>query len=153
VIVNDTDHLWGHQGSDGVWVWRSFLRGHNVLFMEELLPSPTWQDSARDAMGQARRFSREIDLARMMPAPALVQTGYALADRGREYLAFQDGSQGEFWIELKDAPGTYSVEWLDVMTGKMVPGRPIEGGGRRLLTTPFPGPAVAHVKRAGSSPP
>ena len=34
-----------------------------------------------------------------------------------------------------------------------VPGRSIEGGGRRLLTTPFPGPAVAHVKRSGSSPP
>jgi hypothetical protein len=153
VIVNDTDHLWGHQGGDGVWVWRSFLRGHNVLFMEELLPSPTWQDSARDAMGQARRFSREIDLARMTPAPELVQTGYVLADRGREYFAFQDGGQGEFWIELKDAPGMYAVKWLDVMTGKMVPGRPIEGGGRRLLTTPFPGPAVAHVKRSGSSPP
>ena len=103
MIVNDTDHLWGHQGGDGVWVWRSFLRGLNVLFMEELLPSPTWQDSARDAMGQVRRFSRKIDLARMVPAPELVQTGYVLADRGREYLAFQDGGQGEFWIELKDA--------------------------------------------------
>jgi hypothetical protein len=150
VIVNDTDHLWGHQGGDNVWVWRSFLRGHNVLFMEELLPSPTWQDSARDAMGQSRRFSRKIDLARMVPVPELVQTGYVLADRSREYLAFQDGGQGEFWIELKDAPGTFAVEWLDVMTGKAVPGRPIEGGGRRLLTTPFPGPAVAHVKRSGS---
>ena len=102
VIVNDTDHLWGHQGGDNVWVWRSFLRGLNVLFMEELLPSPTWQDSARDAMGQVRRFSRKIDLARMVPVPELVQTGYVLADRGREYLAFQDGGQGEFWIELKD---------------------------------------------------
>ena len=67
MIVNDTDHLWGHTGGDSVWVWRSFLRGLNVLFMEELLPSPTWQDSARAAMGQARRFSRKIDLARMVP--------------------------------------------------------------------------------------
>jgi hypothetical protein len=141
---------WGHQGGDNVWVWRSFLRGLNVLFMEELLPSPTWQDSARDAMGQSRRFSRKIDLARMVPVPELVQTGYVLADRGREYLAFQDGGQGEFWIELKDAPGTFAVEWLNVTTGKAVPGRPIEGGGRRLLTTPFPGPAVAHVKWSGS---
>jgi len=150
VIVNDTDHLWGHQGGDNVWVWRSFLRGLNVLFMEELLPSPTWQDSARDAMGQARRLSQRIDLARMVPAPELAQTGYVLANRGREYLAFQDGGQGEFWIELKDAPGTFAVEWLDVMTGKAVPGRAIEGGGRRLLTTPFPGPAVAYVKLSGS---
>jgi hypothetical protein len=150
VIVNDTDHLWGHQGGDAVWVWRSFLRGLNILFMEELLPSPTWQDSARDAMGQVRRFSQKIDLARMVPAPELAQTGYVLADRGREYLAFQDGGQGEFWIELKDAPGTFAVEWLDVMTGKSVPGRTIEGGGRRPITTPFPGPAVAHLKKSGS---
>src|SRR5262249_37173526 len=30
VIVNDTDHLWGHQGGDGVWVWKSVTRGLNV---------------------------------------------------------------------------------------------------------------------------
>ena len=51
VIVNDTDHLWGHTGGDSVWVWKSFLRGLNVLFMEELLPSPTWQDSAQNGDG------------------------------------------------------------------------------------------------------
>ena len=31
VIVNDTDHLWGHTGGDNVWVWKSFTRGLNVL--------------------------------------------------------------------------------------------------------------------------
>jgi hypothetical protein len=86
----------------------------------------------------------------MVTAPELVQTGHVLADRGREYLAFQDGGQGEFWIELEDAPRTFAVEWLDVLTGKAVPGQPTAGGGGRLLTTPFPGPAVAHVKRSGS---
>ena len=55
--MNDTDHLWGHTGGDNIWVWRSFTRGLNVLFMEELLPSPTWQDSARTAMGQVRRYA------------------------------------------------------------------------------------------------
>jgi hypothetical protein len=148
VIVNDTDHLWGHTGGDGVWVWRSFLRGLNVLFMEELLPSPIWQDSARAAMGQARRLSQTIDLAHMVPVPALAQTGYLLAKTGQEYVAFQDGSQGEFWIELKDAPGTYAVEWLNTTTGATVPGKPIAGGGRRVFTSPFPGPAVLHLKRA-----
>jgi hypothetical protein len=57
VIVNDTDHLWGHQGGDAVWVWRSFTRGLNVLFMEELTPSPTWQDSARQ--GKIISFPRK----------------------------------------------------------------------------------------------
>jgi hypothetical protein len=72
------------------------------------------------------------------------------ADRGREYLAFRDGGRGELWIELKDAPGTFAVKWLDVTTGKAVPGQSIGGGGRRPLTTPFPGPWVVHVKRSGA---
>jgi hypothetical protein len=150
VIVNDTDHLWGQQGGDGVWVWRSFTRGLNVLFMEELLPSPMWQDSARDAMGQVRRYSQKIDLPRMVPAPELGQTGYMLADQGREYLAFQEGDQRESRMDPRNALESFAVDWLDVMTGEAVPGRPIEGGGHRLLTTPFSGPAVAHVKRSGS---
>ena len=149
VIVNDTDHLWGHQGGDSVWVWKSFTRGLNVLFMEELLPSPTWQDSARAAMGQVRRYADRIDLARMKPDPERAQTGFLLANPGREFLAYQDGSQGEFWIDLKDAPGTYSVEWFDPTTSRAIPGKKVAGGGRRTFTTPFPGPAALYLKRAG----
>jgi hypothetical protein len=149
VVVNDTDHLWGHTGGDGVWVWKSFTRGMNVLFMEELTPSPTWQDSARAAMGQVRRFADRIDLAHMPPAPELAQTGYLLANRGREYLAYQDGSQGEFWVDLTGAPGRFEVEWFDPTRGEAERGRPVEGGGRRVLTTPFPGPAAVYLKRAG----
>jgi hypothetical protein len=149
VIVNDTDHLWGHTGGDSVWVWKSFLRGLNVLFMEELLPSPTWQDSARAAMGQVRSWAGTIDLAHMVPVPERAQTGYLLAHTGgTEFLAYQDGSQGEFWIDLKDAPGTFEVRWFDTTTGKTITGKPAHGGGRRVFTTPFPGPAAVHMKRS-----
>ncbi len=147
VIVNDTDHLWGHTGGDSVWVWKSFCRGLNVLFMEELLPSPTWQDSAREAMGQTRRYAQKIDLAAMTPAGELSQTGYCLASRGKEYLVFQPGSQGEFRVNLSDAPGTFSVEWFNVNTGTAVAGKPVSGGGSRTLTTPFGGPAALYLKR------
>jgi hypothetical protein len=150
VIVNDTDHLWGHQGGDGVWVWKSFTRGLNVLFMEELLLSPTWQDSARVAMGQIGRYAKRIDLARMVPAPELAQTGYLLANQGREYLAFQDGSQGEFSIDLTGAPGTFEVEWFDTTRGVALPGTTVAGGGRRIFTTPFPGPAAVFLKQVGA---
>ena len=37
VIVNDTDHLWGHGGNPH-WVWKSFRRGHNTLFMDPWWP-------------------------------------------------------------------------------------------------------------------
>lgn len=33
VILNDTDHLWGH-GCEIQWIWKSFTRGMNVLFMD-----------------------------------------------------------------------------------------------------------------------
>jgi Family of unknown function (DUF6298) len=147
VIVNDTDHLWGHTGGDSVWVWRSFTRGLNVLFMEELTPSPTWQDSARVAMGQARRYAQRINLAQMPPLPALAQTGYLLAEQGREYLAYQDGSQGEFWVDLTGAPGRFSVEWFDITQNKTIPGQPVEGGAKRAFITPFPGAAALYLKR------
>ena len=147
VIVNDTDHLWGHTGGDAVWVWKSFCRGLNVLFMEELTPSPTWQDSAREAMGQTRRFAERIPLAAMPPAPELASTRYCLAERGREYLVFQKGDNGEFSVNLSGAPGTFSVEWFSVNTGRSVTGKPVEGGEVRRFPTPFGGPAVLHLKR------
>jgi len=149
VVVNDTDHLWGHTGGDSVWVWRSFTRGLNVLFMEELTPSPTWQDSARVAMGQVRAFSRTIDLAHMVPAPELAGTGYVLASKGQEYLVYQDGSLGEFSVDLRNVTGTFEVKWYDTNHSNFVPGKPVTGGGRRVLTTPFPGPAAVHLKRTG----
>jgi hypothetical protein len=146
VIVNDTDHLWGHTGGDSVWVWKRFCRGLNVLFMEELLPSPTWQDSAREGMGQTRQFSDRINLAAMTPADNLSQTGYCLADKGKEYLVFQAGEKGEFNVNLKDGAGPFTVEWFDVNKGNSLPGKPVQGGGTRTFTTPFGGPAVLYLK-------
>jgi hypothetical protein len=146
VVVNDTDHLWGHTGGDAIWVWKSFTRGLNVLLMEELLPSPTWQDSARMAMGQARRYAGRVDLASMVPMNDLA-TGYCLAAQGKEYLVFQPGNKGEFTINLGDAPGVFSVEWLDVNRDRTVAGKDVAGGSSRTFTTPFPGPAVLYLKR------
>lgn len=146
VIVNDTDHLLGHTGGDAVWVWKSFCWGLNVLFMEEMTPSPTWQDSARDAMGQARRYAEKIDLARMTPRNRLASTGYCLANPGEEYVVFQTGSQGEFSLDLTGAAGSFAVEWLNVNTGASQAGKPAEGAARRVFITPFGGPAVLYLK-------
>jgi hypothetical protein len=146
VVVNDTDHLWGHTGGDNIWVWRSFTRGLNVLFMEELLPSPTWQDSARQAMGQVRRFGGRMNLARMKPEPRLSATGYCLADPGNEYLVFQS-AKGEFTVDLSKAEGEFAAQWLNVNADRAVAAKPVQGGAVRTFTTPFPGPAALHLKR------
>jgi hypothetical protein len=147
VVVNDTDHLWGHTGGDNIWVWRSFTRGLNVLLMEELLPSPTWQDSARQAMGQVRRYADRMNLARMKPESRISATGYCLADRGSEYLVFQS-DKGEFTLDLKDAGVEFEAEWFNVNADRAIAGKPVRGGGTRTFTTPFPGPAALYLKRA-----
>jgi hypothetical protein len=145
VVVNDTDHLWGHTGGDNIWVWRSFTRGLNVLFMEELLPSPVWQDSARQAMGQARKFAEKMNLASMKPDERVSATRYALADRGREYLIFQS-NKGEFTVDLSDAKGRFGAEWYDINGGRTIAAKAVDGGGSRTFTTPFPGPAALYLK-------
>jgi len=147
VVVNDTDHLWGHTGADNIWVWKSFTRGLNVLFMESYAPSPSWQDSARSAMGQVRRFADRVNLAGMRPADQLTDTRYCLADAGREYLVFQH-EKGEFTVNLKDAPGTFQAEWFDVNRDRVLPARAVEGGASRTFITPFPGPAVLYLHKA-----
>ncbi len=147
VVVSDTDHLWGHTGGDNIWVWKSFTRGLNVLFMEQLLPSPTWQDSARQAMGQIRRFADRMNLAGMRPEDKLSATRYCLANRGREYLVFQS-NKGEFSLDLTGAKGTFTVEWFDINHDRAIPAKPVQGGGARTFTTPFPGPAALYVKLA-----
>ena len=151
VVVSDTDHLWGHTGGDAVWVWKSVTRGLNVLLMEDLLPSPTWEDSARTAMGQARRLTEGVDLAAMTPQGGLSSTGYCLAAPGREYVVFQPGSQGLFGVDLKEVTGACTGEWLNVTTGQTQPSRPVDGGARRTFATPFGGPAVLHLRCAGIS--
>jgi len=145
IIVNDTDHLWGHTGGDAVWVWKSFCRSLNVLFMEDLLPSPTWQDSARQGMGQTRQFSERIDLADMTPHDELSGTHYCLANPGKEYLVFQTGNHGEFSVNLAEDAGEYSVEWFNITEGTTVPAKPVSGG-RKIFTTPFAGPAALYLK-------
>ena len=147
VVVSDTDHLCGHTCGDNIWVWKSFTRGLNVLFMEELTPSPVWHDSARVAMGQTRQWADKIGLAEMTPHDAFASTGYCLANPGHEYLVFQPGGRGEFSVNLSDAAGSLTVEWFDVNGGKTIPGKNAEGGARRAFVTPFPGPAVLYLKR------
>jgi len=148
VLVNDTDHLCGHTCGDSLWVWKSFCRGLNVLLMEDFSPSPTWQDSARIAIGQTRTWSQKIDLAHMVPdlRSEVSETHYCLANRGQEYLVFQDGNKGEFTVNLADAPGTFTSEWFNVTAGTTSPWKTIPGGGLRTFPTPFAGPAVLHLK-------
>jgi hypothetical protein len=163
VIVNDTDHLWGH-GSEVQWVWKSFARGLNVLFMDP------WQritgeivyyqdgsistnqryyykwDDVRRNMGYARAFALQMNLNRCIPHSELCTSGYCLADPGQEYLFFfpAGGNEG---ISLRGCPGLYQMQWFDPATGKTYQAEPITGDTNHAPSAPFAGMSVLYLRR------
>ena len=156
VSLLDTDHVFG-VGGDQKWVWKGFLRGHNVLFMDPY-DDPTWApilagqgvgvrdaEACRRAMGHARRFAGRIDLAASRPAGELASTGYCLAVPGREYLVYLPGG-GEATVDLSAAKGKIAVEWTHPITGKTTPGEAVDGGGKRTVKAPFAGDAVLYLR-------
>jgi hypothetical protein len=145
VIMNDADHLWGHTRGDSTWVWKSFCRGLNVLFMETLDPSPTWQDSARQAMRQTRAFSNRVDLDSLLPHGELTSTTYCLARPGDEYLIFQP-CEGSFTLDLQDTPAQFNAEWSDAAAGDPITSEGVTGGEICTFVSPFKAPLVLHLK-------
>ena len=111
VIIIDTDHLFG-RGGDYTWVWKSFVRGLNPIFMDSWEPLPGVTDPmndptipawgpARKAMGDTLRYARKVDLATMEPLGDLASTGYCLANPGKEYLIYlpSNGHPGVRWFD------------------------------------------------------
>ena len=88
VILSDTDHLWGIGGSQA-WVWKSFTRGYNVLFMDpydgEVLGQPLdpkW-DPVRWSLGYTLQYARRMDLAQTRPAPRIFRLNATLSSADR----------------------------------------------------------------------
>ena len=91
VVIADTDHLWGIGGSQE-WVWISFVRGIQPIFMDPhdssfLGNGFSWED-VRWSMGYTRFFANRMHLAAMTPQSHLASSGYCLANLGQEYLVY-----------------------------------------------------------------
>lgn len=162
VIITDTDHLWGI-GGNATWVWKSFLRGHNPIFMDPYDGvvlgkrfDPKWEP-IRKAMGWTRQWAERIDLARMTPRPDLSSSKYCLADPGRAYLVYEPSKTGGdlltlnkrayFTVTLKR--GNYVSEWYDPLRGRGMPGGQValkKDGMACMFFSPFKGPALLHLK-------
>src|SRR6266545_4155811 len=104
-----------------IWVWKSFTRGLNPIYMDSL-DAEGWKnveaatmEGARQAMGQTRRFSEKMNLAAMTPQPKLASTRYCLANPGKEYLVYQPKPGEAFSVNLKR--GAYHCEWFDPVKG------------------------------------
>jgi hypothetical protein len=157
VVVADTDHLCGICG-DAKWVWMSFTRGENLLFMDQYDDGYSLKGGGynlgnrndlglRKNLGFARRYAGRMHFVAMQPRGDLASSGYALANPGSEYLVFApDG--GAVIVDLKDASGDFDVEWLDVETGRIIAGATASGGAPRSFTAPTSGGAVLYLVTA-----
>lgn len=152
VIVTDTDHLWGI-GGNSTWVWKSFLRGLNPIFMDPYdgavlgrSENPQW-DAIRTSMGYAATFAKRLDLAHTVPVTDVASTKYCLVNPGKQYLVFKPTAVlKSFKVTLP--AGDYAYEWFNPAQGQSVPGGKVAAsGGKQKFTVPFKGDAVLYIER------
>lgn len=144
VSLSDSDHHCGICG-DRFFVWKNFMRGHNVLFMDHY-NGDLWLDDVRRAMGDTRRFAERVDLARMTPRPRLSSTRYVLARPSFEYLVYNPEG-GSFTLDLRGAKSRYTATWFDAETRVYKVGAGIRGGRLVTLSPPFEHDVVVHLRR------
>ncbi len=153
VVLSDTDHLWG-LGGNQAWVWKSFTRGYNPLFMDpydgDVLGNrfdPKW-DPIRRSLGYTLQYARKMDLAATRPTADLASTKYCLAAPGRQYLVYKPGDAGEA-VTVKMEAGTYRYEWFDPTAGRQTAtGIKTITGGDAQFACPVRGDAVLFLTRA-----
>jgi len=152
VIITDTDHLWGI-GGNSQWVWKSFFRGLNPIFMDpydgkvlERGAGSDWAEQVRTALGVSRQIADRVDLLQLVPSDRLASSGYCLAHPGIEYLVYVPDNQ-PVTLYLEEAGGRFHTTWYNTLDGTEQPGPDIAGGHRITLSSPFQdGEAVVHLK-------
>jgi Family of unknown function (DUF6298) len=168
VVLADTDHLCGVCG-DPKWVWKSFTRGENPVFMdtydgyfardtllEKVSPSDplNYQPwiSLRHNLGYTLTYANQIGLAEMQPRGDLASTGYCLAslsEKNAEYLIYSPLG-GNITVDLSFAKGDLIIEWLSPNTGMVISGTKTTGGGNRTFIPPFEGDTILYVKSSSA---
>ncbi len=150
VILIDSDHLWGI-GGDRAWVWKSFLRGLNPIYMDPLKNDYRGRglEDVRKNMGFTLNYSKIIDLGNMQPSSKFedCSTGYCLRNPGSEYLVYQPLTEAFYlWV----TPGKYKYEWFNPATGKITEKGILFLENKVHFTAPFHGDAILYLKIANS---
>jgi hypothetical protein len=150
VSLLDTDHIWG-VGGNAAWAWKSFLRGHNPLFMDPDdgsvlgIPSESEWEPLRHALGVTRQVAELTNLAELQPRDELASTGYCLANPGKEYLVYQGKSGEAFTVQLEER--AYVGAWFNPVKDSTPIGTFMQPtGGKQQFKAPFSGEALLHLK-------
>lgn len=157
VVIADTDHLCGICG-DRQWVWMSFTRGENPLFMDQYNDSYKLEGGGynlnnpndvtlRKNLGYTRQYAERLNLAAMAPHGELTSSGYALANpvaNGAQYLVYLPEG-GSVEVDLSRTNGTLNVEWFNPATGILIQGGTTTGADIRSFKTPFNGDAILYI--------
>jgi hypothetical protein len=151
VIVTDTDHLWGI-GGNSTWVWKSFLRGLNPIFMDPYDGSvlskgfdEATAESIRKSMGYALSWSRRVDLAAMTPQSELASSKYCLANPGAEYLVLVP--KGDKKVAVNLPAGQFTPVWFDPDSGAELQREPVAHKGKeRSFESPFSGDSLLYLR-------
>lgn len=171
VIISDTDHLWGI-GGNRAWVWKSFCRGLNPIFMDPYRQvkkdakdkkKTIWTDHLSDSstldlrwepirknLGYTLNYANRMNLTAMVPRNDLASTKYCLANPSVEYLVYLPNG-GEVTVNLSAASGKLNVEWLNPRNGKTTTSPDTKGGKVRSFKAPFEGDAVLYIISAGKT--
>jgi hypothetical protein len=158
VSILDTDHLCGICG-DRYWVWKSFTRGHNPIFMDGYdgagygvggegfnFHDPVWV-SLRKNLGYVLSYANRMDLNAMEPRADLASSHYCLAKptmSDAEYLIYVPDAE-RITVNLTNTQGRLAIEWLNPETGEKYTGSFTTGAGGREFQVPFAGDAVLYL--------
>jgi Family of unknown function (DUF6298) len=155
VIVLDTDHLGGSSTGTRDWVWRSFTRGMNMLYMDLYTAPDSVSDpdyyydyDIRTALGDTRLIAQLLRLRNLVPRPELASTRYVLGSD--ETVVVYQPAIGPFWVDLSHLVGPFTVEWFDTVTGNVKDGSRVSGGANVELDPPFLHPTLVLLRSTSS---
>jgi hypothetical protein len=170
VIIYDSDHICGVCGYPQ-WVWKSFLRGVNVILMDPYdgqaiglgVPrgyDPTEQnwERVRRQMGYALAVSKLFDLENAEPLSESCSSAFCMvaqSEGATEYLAylparywkgFRLPGGGVLSIDVGNQPQSFSVQWLNPETGKLSVLDDVRGAGKLEFRSPFGSPGLLMLR-------
>ncbi|HEY7291368.1 MAG TPA: putative collagen-binding domain-containing protein [Vicinamibacterales bacterium] len=175
VNINDSDHSYFGMWNDSAqtnrnYAWHNFTNGNQVVFMDPYVvnyprqnrnlcaspvngicasPDSRW-NNFRDTIGAILRYSRKLNLAKVLPHSSLCSTGNCLAQTpatGAEYLVYSP-SGGNVTVDLSamSSARRLNVEWFNPSNGATTTGSVVAAGSRsQSFTPPFSGDAVLYL--------